>query len=212
MRRRVAAACVILLAGCSLSFVAQTEGGPLFQILHVAKPIEREAAEALRKKDYALAIRQYREALRTYKKIKEDFPNLAEMEPRGLDVVLDQGIKDCERIIENIREKGEKKDPFLINLKTPVVLDFKDQDFRDVMMVLSKVTGVSIVVEKTIFSDQGGKIDPKVSIRLDDAIPLEEAIHWLTKLKGCDYELADDFVFVSTPDRIRGRAEDISRR
>jgi hypothetical protein len=170
----------------------------LYVFLHEVKPIEEKAAKALEQKDYALALRRYREALQGYERIWKDYPDLPNERPRGIDLMVDESIDTCKKIIEEIKEKGEAADEFLQKLDEPVSIDFADQNIFNVARALTSITDVNIIVDQTVFEKKNDALKSKVSIRTEQPWALRTVIERLCQETGLAYSVEEDHVFLST--------------
>ncbi len=187
-----------LFLGSADAGAFQIEKSALFVFLHEVKPVEAEAAKALEQKDYALALRKYREALRGYERIWKDYPNLANERPYGIDRMVDESIEACKEIIERIRDDGEAQDKFYQKLNEQVRVDFSDKDIRGVAKLLTFLTDVNIIVDETVFGDSGESLNPRISIRTDAPWSLMTIIRRMCRQTGLAYSIEDDHVFIST--------------
>lgn len=187
---------LLLLSKAAPAF--QIEKSALYVFLHEVKPIEEEAAKALEKQDYALALRKYREALKGYERIWKDYPDLANERPFGIDQMVDESIETCKKIIEEIKEKGEAQDEFYQKLNLAVRVDFSDEHIRSVAKALTFLTDVNIIVDETVFADSNKALDPRVTVRTDQPWPLRTIITRLCQQTGLAYSIEADHVFIST--------------
>ncbi|MFC1479075.1 hypothetical protein ACFL6F_00620 [Planctomycetota bacterium] len=89
---------------------------------------------------------------------------------------------------QEIREKMEKKTTF----------DFVETPFEQVMSFLSKVTGLTLIVDHGI--DLNGK---NVTLRVND-MKMDLALKWITRLAGCNYTIAREAVLISNKKDIKG--------
>jgi len=170
----------------------------LYVFLHEVKPIEEKAAKALEEEDYALALRRYKEALQGYERIWKEYPDLANERPYGIDLMVDESIDTCKKIIEEIKEKGVAADEFLQRLDEPVSIDFTDEDLFKVAKALTSVTEVNIIVDQTVFKGKNDALKSKVSIRTEQPRPLRTIIEQLCQQTGLAYSVEVDHVFLST--------------
>lgn len=170
----------------------------LFMFLHEAKPIEEEATKALEEEDYALALRKYREAVKTYERIWKEYPDLQKERPQGIDRMVDEAIDTCEKIIDEIREKGESQDEFYQKLNEAIRVDFSDEDVRDVARSLTFLTDINIIVDGTVFSTSNDALNPRVNIRTTQPWPIRTIITRMCQQTGLAYSIEKDHVFIST--------------
>ena len=190
---------ISLLAFLSTDSAAfEIEKSALFVYLNEVKPLEEEGLEALKEKDYALALRKYREALKGYEKIWKDYPDLPQERPYGLDKMVDESITTCKKVVEEIREKGEAQDEFYQKLRQMVRVDFDKKDIRNVAKMLTFLTDVNIIVDDTVFSDANEVLNPEISLRSDLAMPLNKVIIRICELTGLAYSIETDHVFITT--------------
>jgi hypothetical protein len=176
----------------------EIEKSALFVFLHEVKPIEEDGAKAIKQKNYALALRKYREALRGYQRIWKDYPNLPHERPFGLDHMVDESITDCKKVIEEIKDKGEAEDKFYQKLNQMVRVDFVEMDVRDVAKSLTFLTDVNIIVDETVFDKSNKVLKRKVNIRTDDPLPLKTIITRMCEETGLAYSIESDHVYIST--------------
>jgi hypothetical protein len=186
-----------LLVPCASS-AFQVEKSALQVFLHDVKPIEEEAAEALKEKDYAPALRKYREALRGYEDIWKNYPDLANERPRGIDRMVDESIEACKKVIEEIKEKGEAQDEFYQKLTEPIRVNFADEHIRGVAKALTFLTDVNIIVDETVFGESNKTLKSRVTLKTDEPWPLRTIIARLCQQTGLAYSIEADHVFIST--------------
>lgn len=191
-------AVLLILAASAGAGAFQIEKSALYVFLHEVKPIEEEAAKALREEKYALALRKYREALRGYERIWKDYPDLASSRPYGIDQMVDESIEGCKKIIEKIKDRGEAQDAFYLKLSEAVRVDFSDRDIYSVAKALTFLTDVNIIVDKTVFTDSNEALSPRVTVRTDEPWPLRTIITRLCQQTGLAYSIEADHVFIST--------------
>ncbi len=191
-------AALLILAVSAGAGAFQIEKSALYVFLHEVKPIEEEAAKALKEEKYALALRKYREALRGYERIWKDYPDLASSRPYGIDQMVDESIEGCKKIIEKIKDKGEAQDAFYLKLSGAVRVDFSDRDIYSVARALTFLTDVNIIVDKTVFTDSNEALSPRVTVRTDEPWPLRTIITRLCQQTGLAYSIEADHVFIST--------------
>lgn len=197
--KRATLSIVLLLCMTSVDVRAfQIQKSALFVFLHEVKPIEEQAAEALEEKDYALALRKYREALRGYEKIWKDHPNLPDERPYGIDRMVDESIECCKKVIEDIKDKGEAQDKFYQKLNQLVQVDFSEQNVHSVAKSLTFLTDVNIIVDETALAQSNGVLNSHVSLRTDNPLPLRTIITRICQQIGLAYSIQDDHVFIST--------------
>lgn len=195
---------VLLLCACLFMLTAvearafEVRKSALFMFLHEAKPIEEEATKALREEDYALALRKYRETVKAYERIWKDYPNLEKERPHGIDRMVDEATDTCEKIIKEIKEKGEAQDEFYQKLNEAIRVDFSDEDVRAVARSLTFLTGINIIVDETVFSASNDALKPRVNIRTNQPWPLRTIITRMCQQTGLAYSIEDDHVFIST--------------
>lgn len=195
---------ILLFVACALLIFSTKAGAfeikktAIYVFLHEVKPIEEEAAEALENKKYAPALRKYREALRGYERIWKDFPDLPNERPRGTDLLVDEAIENCKKIIDEIKEKGEAEDEFFQKLREPVRVDFKDEDIRKVAKSLTFLTDVNVIVDDTIFRGENDVVKMQVNVRTDEPWPLRTIITRICQQTGLAYSIETDHVFIST--------------
>jgi len=170
----------------------------LYIFLHEAKPIEEEATKALKEEDYALALRKYREAVKGYERIWKDYPNLEKERPQGIDRMVDEAIDICEKIIKEIKEKGEAQDEFYQKLNEAIRVDFSDEDVRAVARSLTFLTEINVIVDETVFSSSNDALNPRVNIRTSQPWPLRTIITRMCQQTGLAYSIEEDHVFIST--------------
>ncbi len=191
-------------AFCLLVFYASHVNGfeirktALYVYLHEVKPIEEEAAEALEEKDYALALRKYKEALKGYEGIWKEYPDLQNERPYGIDLMVDESIETCKKIIAEIKEEGEASDEFLQKLGEPLTVDFSGEDIFEVAKALTFLTDVNIIVDQTIFSEENEVLKSKITLRTEEPSPLRTIIEKVCQETGLAYSVEDDHVFIST--------------
>lgn len=198
--RKTAGLCALCLL---VSFASHAVGFEIrktavYVYLHEVKPIEEEAAKALEKKDYALALRKYKEALKGYEGIWKGYPDLANERPRGIDLMVDESIETCKEIIEEIKEEGEALDEFLQKLGESVSVDFSGEDIFEVAKALTFLTDVNIIVDQTIFSEENDILKSKITLRTEEPRPLRTIIERVCQEAGLAYSVEDDHVFIST--------------
>ncbi|NQU06987.1 MAG: hypothetical protein HQ583_00390 [Candidatus Abyssubacteria bacterium] len=191
-------AVLLILAASAGAGAFQIEKSALYVFLHEVKPIEEEAAKALKDEKYALALRKYREALRGYERIWKDYPDLASSRPYGIDQMVDESIEGCKKIIEKIKDRGEAQDAFYLKLSEAVRVDFSDRDIYSVAKALTFLTDVNIIVDKTVFTDSNEALSPRVTVRTDEPWPLRTIITRLCQQTGLAYSIEADHVFIST--------------
>jgi hypothetical protein len=191
-------AVLLILAASAGAGAFQIEKSALYVFLHEVKPVEEEAAKALKEEKYALALRKYREALRGYERIWKDYPDLASLRPYGIDQMVDESIEGCKKIIEKIKDKGEAQDAFYLKLSEAVRVDFSDRDIYSVAKALTFLTDVNIIVDKTVFTDSNEALSPRVTVRTDEPWPLRTIITRLCQQTGLAYSVEADHVFIST--------------
>lgn len=190
--------CPLLLFHSVPPAAFQIDKSAIYVFLHEVKPIEEEGASALEKEDYALALRKYREALRGYKRIWKEYPNLANERPYGVDVMVDEAIETCEKVIEEIREEGEAQDEFYQKLNEPVRVSFSNEHIRRVAKALTFLTDVNIIVDETVFDRSNKVLNPHVTVKTDEPWPLRMILTQLCQQTGLAYSIEIDHVFIST--------------
>lgn len=188
----------LLTAVCSTANAFEVRKSALFVFLHEVKPVEEEAAKALEEKNYALALRKYREALNGYERIWREYPSLTEERPHGLDRMVDESIATCKKVIDQIKDEGEAQDNFYQKLNQLIYVDFEKKDVRKVARLLSSLTDANIIVDETVFSDSNGALNPEINIRTDEAVPLKKVIVCICDQTGLAYSVETDHVFIST--------------
>jgi hypothetical protein len=176
----------------------EVQKSALFVFLHDVKPVEEAAAKALEDENYALALRKYREAAAGYERIWKEYPDLPNERPLGIDRMVDDSLEKCEKIIKEIREKGEAQDEFYQKLNEPIRVDFPDEDIRNVARSLTFLTDVNIIVDETIFRGSNDALNPQVSVRTNQPWPLKTIITRMCQQTGLAYSIEDDHVFIST--------------
>jgi hypothetical protein len=184
------------LAADALAFEIQKTA--LYVFLREVKPIEEEAAKALEKEDYALALRKYREALKGYERIWKEYPDLADERPRGIDLMVDESIEKCKEVIDEIKDKGEAADELHQKLNEVITVDFSDEDIFKVAKALTFITDVNIIVDKAVFDKKNDALKSKVTFRTEKPWPLKAVIEHLCRQTGLDYSVEADHVFLST--------------
>jgi hypothetical protein len=177
----------------------------LFVYLHEVKPIEEDAARALKEKDYATALRKYREALRGYERIWKEYPDLSNDRPYGIDRLVDDSIKTCRKAIEDIKDKGEAEDSFYRQLNQPIRVDFEGEDICAVAKSLTFLTDVNVIVDETVFDKSNGVLKRKITVRSDNPIPLRTVISQMCQQTGLAYSVEEDHVFISTRIKLDGQ-------
>ena len=187
---------LVALAANALAFEVRKTA--LYVFLHEVKPIEEKAAKALKEENYALALRKYKEALEGYEGIWKQYPDLANERPRGIDLMVDESIETCKKVIEEIKEKGEAADEFLQKLNETVTIDFSDEDVFKVAKALTFITDVNIIVDRTVFEEKNDALKSKVTLRTEQPWPLKTVIERLCRQTGLEYSIEDDHVFLST--------------
>lgn len=191
------AVCSVLL--CPFASAAfQIEKSALYVFLHEVKPIEEEAAKALEKEDYSLALRKYREALRGYERMWKDYPDLTNERPYGIDQMVDESIETCKKVIEEIKEQGEAQDKFHKKLNEAVRVNFSNEHIRDVAKALTFLTDANIIVDETVFGGSSPTLKPRVTIKTDEPWPLRTILTRLCQQTGLAYSVEVDHVFIST--------------
>ncbi|GAB4335383.1 MAG: hypothetical protein Kow0099_07800 [Candidatus Abyssubacteria bacterium] len=170
----------------------------LFMYLHEVKPVEEEAASALEKRDYATALRKYREALRGYEGIWKEFPDLSDQRPRGVDRLINDSIETCKKVIEEIKDKGEAQDAFYQQLEQAVRVNFEGEDICDVAKSLTFLTDVNVIVDETVFNASNGILKRQVTVRSETPISLRTIISRMCQEAGLAYSIEKDHVFIST--------------
>lgn len=150
-----------------------------------------------------------------------------------------RGLRDARTLLEvdkhwliPARETGEaskeeegsleKKKMLAEKARQPVSFSFENAHLRDVILDLSKMSGVNIVVDETIFTETpsgpgAGErypreryeirreevlsrvISPLVTMSLE-GIPLIEALDIILRSKGLRYRLEPNLIYVSTPE------------
>ena len=198
MRKTLALSLCLLVLVSSGALAFEVRKSALYIFLHEVKPIEEEAAKALREEDYALALRKFKEALRGYERIWKDYPDLADERPYGIDLMVDESIDTCKKIIAEIKDKGEAADAFYQKLNEPVTVDFSDKDIWDVAKALTFITDVNIIVDDTILRESNEALKSTVNVRTDKPLPLESVIKKLCQQTGLAYSVEADHVFIST--------------
>jgi hypothetical protein len=189
---------IFLVAGPTKAASFEVQKSALFVFLHEVKPIEEEATKALKENDYALALRKYREALKGYERIWQEYPNLPQERPRGIDRMVDDSMDACKKIIEEIKEQGEAQDEFYQKLNQLIRIDFEEKDVRSVAKMLTFLTDVNIIVDDTVFAEPDGALKPNISLRVDEAVPLRKVIVRICELTGLAYAVECDHVFLTT--------------
>lgn len=195
---------ILFLVACAVLFVPfasqafQIEKSALYVFLHEVKPIEEQAAGALEKKDYALALRKYREALRGYETIWKEYPDLANERPHGVDRMVDESIETCKKIIEEIKEQGEAQDEFYQKLNEPIRVNFSDEHVRGVAKALTFLTDVNIIVDEAVLDDSNRSLKSRVTLKTDKPWPLRTILTRLCQQTGLAYSIESDHVFIST--------------
>ena len=200
MKRLLSVSLLALLLSLDAATTAafEVKKTALFVFLHEVKPVEEEATKALKEKNYALALRKYREALKGYERIWKDYPQLPEERPYGIDRMVDESISTCKKIIEEIKEQGEAQDKFYQELNQLIRVDFDQEDVRNVAKMLTFLTDVNIIIDDTAFSESNQALNPKVSLRIDEAIPLKKVIIRVCELTGLACSIEIDHVYLST--------------
>jgi hypothetical protein len=188
----------VALVPSGLSSAFEIEKSPLYVYLHEVKPIEEEAAKALKDEDYALALRRYKEALRKYEGIWKDYPDLANQRPYGIDRMVDDSIETCRKVIEEIKEQGEAQDEFYQKLSAPVRISFTDKHIREVAKALTFLTDVNIIIDEAALTSSSPTLNPTVTIKTQEPWPLRTILARLCRQTGLAFSIEDDHVFIST--------------
>jgi hypothetical protein len=190
---------LLLFAGFSvMSDAYEIKRSALFVFLHEVRPIEDEAAKALEERNYAVALRKYRDALSGYEGIWKEYPQLPQERPYGIDRLVDESITNCKKIIEAIKDQGEAQDEFYQKLNQLIRVDFEKDDVRRVAKLLTSLTDVNIIVDETIFGSSAAALKPEISVRTDDAVPLRKIIISICDQTGLSYSIEKDHIFIST--------------
>lgn len=84
--------------------------------------------------------------------------------------------------------------PVLANENTPVTMDFKNADLRDVLRTLSQLAGVNLITHQTV---QG-----EVTLSLKN-IPFKEALSLITLMNELDYRWVGNTILVGKADKLK---------
>lgn len=198
MKRALFLSAVVALCFSVRAGAFEIRKSALFVYLHEVKPIEEEAAKAVEDEDYALALRKYREALQGYERIWKDYPDLDDQRPRGIDRLVDDSIRQCKKVIDEIKDEGEAQDEFYQKLNEAVRVDFDEEDIFDVARSLTFLTDVNIIVDETVFGESNAMLKRTVTIRSDVPLPLRTVVSRLCQQTGLAYSIEKDHVFIST--------------
>jgi hypothetical protein len=112
--------------------------------------------------------------------------------------MVDESIETCEKVIKDIKEKGEAADDFHQKLNQHVNVDFANDDIFKVARALTFLTDVNIIVDQTVFDEKNDVLKPNVSIRTETPWPLRTLIERLCEQTGLAYSIEADHVFLST--------------
>lgn len=188
----------LLVASASGAAAFEIRKTALYVFLHEVKPIEEEAATALEEEDYALALRKYREALKGYEGIWKEYPDLANERPHGIDLMVDESIETCKKVIAEIKQEGEAADEFFQKLGESVSVDFSGEDIFEVAKALTFLTDVNIIVDQTIFSEDNDALKSRITLRTEDPWPLRTIVERVCQETGLAYSVEEDHIFIST--------------
>lgn len=169
---------------------------PLFVYLHIIRPVEDQAEQALDAGLKAEAYTLYLRTLRGYQALDNSVPDWSRVQPAGLQGLVQAGLAQAERKVQELRPAAEKENAFLHKLQQPVNVNFDGQNIRDVCKLLTKLTDVNIILDSDLFP-LGGP-DPRVTLRVDRGVPLLEVIQLIVQQKGLAYSIEEDHVYIST--------------
>jgi len=194
----IATALLLLFVLISGANALEVRKSALYVFLHEVKPLEEDATSALNGKNYALALRKYREALAGYERIWKEYPDLPKERPYGIDRMVDESMATCKKIIDEIKEEGEAQDEFYQKLSQMIRIDFHKKDIRAVAKALTFLTDVNIIVDDTVFANSNQVLNPEITLRVDEAVPLRKIIMSLCEQMGLAYSIESDHIFIST--------------
>ena len=98
-------------------------------------------------------------------------------------------------------EGREWKERILHALRQPVSFDFVETDLEEVCRFLQVYTGVNFVLDRGPLE---GSMEPRVNLSLTNA-SLEAALKYITVILGLDFVLRDEAVFITSPERAKGK-------
>jgi len=169
---------------------------PLFIYLHTLQPLEAEARSAASGGQPAEAYHLYLQALRGYQTLLASVDDWSRVEPDGLEKLVREGVTRCEGRVQALRSKAQAQDALLKRLNQPVNLNVEQVDIREVVRLLTSLTDVNIIVDDTLFPTGGP--DPKVTLRVDQEVPLLQVIRMVVQQKGLAYRIEKDYVYISS--------------
>lgn len=84
--------------------------------------------------------------------------------------------------------------PVIADQNTPVTMDFKNADLRDVLRTLSQLAGVNLITHQTV---QG-----EITLSLKQ-VPFKDAIHLITLMNDLDYRWVGNTILVGKADKLK---------
>lgn len=98
---------------------------------------------------------------------------------------------------EEAVEESERK-----GIETRISMNFRGADITEVIYYLSRMSGVAIALDERALK---GLKNPRVSIYTPTAIPLTEALDLILKVKGLDYVIKENHIWVTK----KGQEEEV---
>ena len=135
--------------------------------------------------------------------------NKAEKELAKEEVVEEAETAARERVKELVGEeavKGEEtaaRERIEERAKQIVSVRFEDAHIRTVLKQLCEVSGISMVVDETIFPGEGEEVSPaaRVTIQLED-VPLIKALDVILRPKGLSYRIVGNVIWIATAENL----------
>ncbi|MEM8733226.1 MAG: hypothetical protein AAGG44_03330 [Planctomycetota bacterium] len=96
-----------------------------------------------------------------------------------------QGMSEAERLIWG-------------QLKTPVLVDFKQRPLIEVAKTLSDMTGVMIHIDEASLSGEGFSADMPVTLSLPSEISLQSALNLLLNTRNLDFQVSNEVLMITS--------------
>ena len=149
------------------------------------KHAKTAAQTKMKKKEEDRLLQEY------LKKIMVSQTGLIEYPPNWLDMV-----KDREAPGIGLEEEPPWKQKIRAQMQKKVTFDFLETPLENVIQFLSKVTGITIVLDPAALVDATGTPVPKnVTLRVDN-MRFEAALNWILRLTDLKMTLKDEAIFI----------------
>lgn len=96
---------------------------------------------------------------------------------------------------------GDDTDSIKKKLQRKVSFEFVDTPFVDAVEFLRHLSNINVVIDPKVLAERKPQA---VNLRVND-MPLDTALQWILKLVELDFMIADNAIFISTPEVIKDR-------